>query len=244
MGKQLLTLIFLTFFVHNIINAQSYVNINIDKKTIEQVATNTGVQTATNTLHNNQIDSIKKKQSKLLTLVTGIAAEKELLIQTYQNVSGFKQESKYYQMITATGMDIINHSSQAIEEINKSKLTGKVTAIMNVSGLVSKAIGLGKAFADIVANSEVPNPIKHPDATSGDKDKYNLLNRHERISMANDILMRLRTIDRSICYLIWLSRTSTLTDIIRNIDRESYINYIMMNVNTNEIIRKWEKVKK
>ncbi len=223
--------------------AQDIVNINLDEKTLEQLTLNTSVQVATNELHNIQVDSIKKKQSKLLTLVSGIASEKELLIQTYQNVSGFKKESKYYLSMVATGTDIINHSSQAIDVINKSKWTGKVMMILKVSDLVSQAISLGKAFADIVANSEVPNPIKHPDATSGDKDKYNLLNRYERLRMANDILFRLRRIDWSIRYLTYLCKTADVKDLLFQLDRKTYLNYIMTRININDMVRKWERTK-
>ena len=244
MGKQLVTMILFTVFCHTYLYAQNIVNINLDEKTLEQLTLNTTAQIATNTLHNIQVDSIKKKQSKLMALVSGIASEKEMLIQTYQNVSGFKQESKYYLAMVATGTDIINHSSKAIEVINNSKWTGKATMILNVSNLVSQAISLGKAFADIVANSTVSNPIKHPDATSGDKDKYNLLNRYERLRMANDILHRLRSIDWNICYLTYLCRTSNLKDLLFHLDRQTYLSYIMTRININDMISKWDRVKK
>ncbi len=115
--------------------------------------------------------------------------------------------------------------------------------ILKVSDLVSQAISLGKAFADIVANSEVPNPIKHPDATSGDKDKYNLLNRYERLRMANDILFRLRRIDWSIRYLTYLCKTADVKDLLFQLDRKTYLNYIMTRININDMVRKWERTK-
>lgn len=243
MGKRILALILLTVTGVSGLYSQ-WLNINIDKKTIAEVEKNTASQEAANQLQNIQVDSIKQKQSKLLTLVETIALNKDLLIQTYGSVKGFKQESKYYSMIASTGMDIINHSSIAIEAINKSKIEGKAVAALNISNLVTKAIGLGKAFADIVANSEVPNPIKHPDATSGNKDKYNLLNRHERIRMANDILLRLRSIDSEICILAHYANTSKALDILFHIDRESYITYIMTNVRINDLIYKWNRATK
>lgn len=244
MGGKYLILIVCYIFCNAILFAQDIVNINLDEKTLEQLELNTAAQVATNTLHNIQVDSIKKKQSKLMAIVTGIAAEKELLIQTYQNVSGFKKESKYYLAMVSTGTDIINHSSQAIEVINKSKWTGKAKLIMNVSGLVTQAISFGKAFADIVANSTVPNPIKHPDATSGDKDKYNLLNRYERLRMANDILFRLRKIDWTIQYLTYLCKTADIKDLLFQLDRKTYLNYIMTRININDMVNKWNRIEK
>ena len=229
-----------------IIHLQSYsydwVNINHDEKTLEQLTINTMAQVATNTLHNRQVDTIKQKQSRLMTLITGIAAEKELLIQTYKNVSGFKGESKYYIAIAKTGADIINHSSQAVDVVNKSNLAGKAMVILNVSDLVTQAISLGKAFSDIVANCEVPNPLKQSER--GTKDKYNLLNRHERLYMAHDILFRLRSIDQKLRFLIYLAKHSNWKNVLFQLDRKTYITYIMTQVNANEIIRKWEKVNK
>lgn len=242
MGKSLLIVLIIAIFSPSFMIAQDIVNINIDEETFKQLELNIAAQVAANSIHNIQVDSIKKKQNKLLNLVTVIAGEKELLIQTYKNVSGFKQESKYYLAMVTTGTNIINHSSQALEAINKSKWTGKVRMTLNVSDLVTQAISFGKAFADIVANSEVPNPIKHPDATAGSKDKYNLLNRYERLRMANDILIRLQEIDHKICYLTYICKTSELRDLLFQIDRETYLNYIMTRVNINDMISKWNRV--
>lgn len=244
MGKQLLTLILLVLFCHNLLNAIDYVNINYDKQTLAQLTTNTATQEATNTLHNAQVDSVKKRQSRLLTLVADIAAHKRLLMQTYENVSGFKKEKKYYIAMVATGSDIIDHSAKAIEVINKSSWTGKTMMILNISKLVNSAISLGKAFSDIVANCEVPNPINHPDANSAEqkKDKYNLLNRHERLQMANDILFRLKNIDRAICYLTYLCKNTDVKDLLFHLDRKTYLNYIMSRININSMIDKWNRI--
>lgn len=244
MGKSFIILSLFAFFYIQCTDAQDIVNINLDEKTLEQLVENTATQEATNVLHNIQVDSIKQRQSRLSKLIAGIAAEKELLIQTYENVSGFKKESKYYLAMVSTGTDIINHSTKAIEVINKSKWTGKAKMIMNVSDLVTQAISFGKAFADIVANSTVPNPIKHPDSTAGDKDKYNLLNRHERLRMANDILFRLRKIDWTIQYLTYLCKTADLKDILFQLDRKTYLNYIMTRININDMVNKWNRIEK
>lgn len=245
MGKKILKTMVLALLVlmccDNLL-AQDVVNINIDEQTFTQLSLNTGVQIATNELHNRQVDSIKQKQSRLMTLVTEIAAQKGLLIQSYKNVSGFKKESKYYIAIAKTGADIIKHSALAVETIEKAKLEEKAMAVLKVSDLVSQAISLGKAFADIVADCEVPNPLKQNE--KGKKDKYNLLNRHERLYLANDILFRLRSIDHSLCYLIYLTKNAGWKDLLFHLDRKTYITYIMTRVNTNDIINKWERVKK
>ena len=242
MGKRLLTALTTLMITSMALSAYDVVNINYDEKTFEQLTINTMAQVETNRLHNRQVDTIKQKQSRLMTLITGIAAEKELLIQTYQNVSGFKGESKFYIAIAKTGADIIEHSTKAVDVVSKSNLAGKAMVILNVSDLVTQAISLGKAFSDIVANCEVPNPLKQSER--GQKDKYNLLNRYERLYMAQDILFRLRSIDHKLCYLIYLAKNSNWKNVLFQLDRKTYITYIMTQVNANEIIRKWEKVNK
>ena len=239
MGRQHIIITFFAFLANLQVLAYDFVNVNFDKQTIEWVTLNTATQAATNKLHNDQVDSIKQRQSRLMTLVTGIAAEKELLVQTYKNVSGFKKESKYYIAIAKTSADIISHSAQAVETIENSKLAGKAMAIVNVSQLVTQAVSLGKAFSDIVANCEVPNPL---DQKTGNKDKHNLLNRHERLRMANDILFRLRGIDQALRYITYLARSSGWKDLLFQLDRKTYITYVMTNINTNDIISKWQRI--
>lgn len=244
MGKSFVTLILFTIILHSYLNAYDIVNVNFDEKTLAQLELNTATQVATNTLHNIQVDSIKKKQAELAAIVMVIAAEKALNYQSYRNVDGFKIESKYYKAILTTGADIINHSSQAIEVIGKSKLTGKVKIIMNISGLYTQAVSLGKAFSDIVANCEVRNPLDLSESNSGNKDKYNLLNRHERLRMANDILFRLRIIDWKIRYLTYLCKTADIRDVLFQLDRKTYLNYIWARISINDMINKWNRIEK
>ena len=247
MGKQFLTItviIAATIFEVSIVNAQSMVNINFDAKTLEWLTANTATQETTNLLHNVQVDSIKKKQTRLMEFVTSIAVEKEMLAMTYKNVVGFKKESKYYKAMVAVGTDIVNHSASALSIVKQSKLPGKAIATIKISDLVAQAISLGKVFADIVANSEVDNPVNHPDATSGDKDKHNLLNRKERLQMANDILFRLKGIDHQLCYLIYLTKHAEWRDVLFHLDRKTFLNYITAHREINEIVNKWGRIEK
>lgn len=242
MGKHCLTTTAILVFFSLSMAAYDVVQINNDKKTLEQLTINTAAQVATNDLHNRQVDSIKKKQTKLLEAVSAIAAEKELIIQTYKNVSGFKKESKYYVTIAKTGLDILKHSEEAIDAIEKSKLAAKAMATVKVADLIMQATSLGKAFADIVADCEVPNPLNQTETSH--KDKLNLLNRHERLYMANDILMRLRSIDNAIRLVTYYAMTSNWKNLLFHLDRKTFTTYIMTQVNTDDMIRKWERVKK
>lgn len=244
MGKQFLTIIAATIFGVSIVNAQSMVNINFDAKTLEWLTANTATQETTNLLHNVQVDSIKKKQTRLMEFVTSIAVEKEMLAMTYKNVAGFKKESKYYKAMVAVGTDIVNHSASALSIVKQSKLPGKAIATVKISDLVAQAISLGKVFADIVANSEVENPVNLPGAASGDKDKHNLLNRNERLQMANDILFRLKGIDHQLCYLIYLTIHAEWRDTLFHLDRKTFLNYITAHREINEIVNKWGRIEK
>lgn len=244
MGKlRLLTLIGIFLSMSNIKSA--YVQINTDTKTIAAVEANTAAEVAALELQNNMVESIKKKQTKLGELLGEMALYKGLIRETQKNIDGFKTESAYYKSIVKTGYNIINHAAEAYNEISKSKLISKVNASLKVANLLTDAVSLGQAFADIVANGKVQHPMKDVEgANSGKGDGANLLNRHERLILANDILYRMRAIDRDLWSIAWTARTSTATDLIRKVDRKGYFKAIQAKYEINSIISQWNRLSK
>lgn len=245
MGK--LKLFISLLFVLNWINlyAYDYIQYNTDKKTIEQVGINTATQTLYNELQNQQVDSIKARQTKLAELLGFISTNKVLLRETYKNVAGFKKESRIYISIYNVGCNIIKHSGDAIVAVNKSKLTGKAISVIRIGSLVTDAVNLGKLFADIVSNGKVENPIEDPNAlTKSNSDGPNLLNRHDRLKMAYSILGKLCEIDRKLVNLTYVCRFASADRLLREIDRESYINMLTAKRHMNSVIASWNSLKK
>lgn len=244
MGK--LKLIVFIVFVFSMLNAQSaWLQINTDYKTIEAVNANTAAALAEMELQNNMVDSIKKKQLKLGELLGEMSMYKGFIRDTQKNINGFKAESAYFKSIVRTGCNIVNHATEAYSEINRSKLVSKINASLKVASLITDAVSLGQAFADIVANGKVQHPMKEVEgAKSGKGDGANLLNRHERLKLANDILYRMRMIDRDLWAIAWTARTSTATDLIRKVDRKGYFKAIQAKYEIKSIISQWDRLSK
>lgn len=240
MGKFLLMIT--TMLVGSSALYAQYAKINIDMKAFQWVTTNTATQMAMNEAQNIQIDSIRKKQNKLMALIEGISTNASLIEETYRNVSGFKKESRYYISMFNLGSRIIDHSVLAYKAIENGNIEGKTRALLSVSNLVADAISLGTAFSDIVTNGKVSNPIKHPDAMSPRGDGYNFLNRHQRLIMANDIIYRLKEIDHQLVYITYIAQNSKLNDLLRTIDRKGYVNLLIGKGHINDIIGKWNKL--
>lgn len=245
MGKLRLMVLLIGFFLSISGVDAAWVQINTDYKTIAAVQANTTAALAEMELQNNMVNSIKKKQEKLRDLLGEMALYKGLIRDTQKNIDGFKTESAYFKSIVRTGCNIVNHATEAYSEINKSKLVSKINASLKVASLITDAVSLGQAFADIVANGKVQHPMKEVEgAKSGKGDGANLLNRHERLKLANDILYRMRAIDRDLWAIAWTARTSTATDLIRKVDRKGYFKAIQAKYEIKSIISQWNRLSK
>jgi len=246
MGKLRMTIVLFLMSCVFVGNAQT---INYDQKTLEALLANIAADKLINEECLRVNDTIKQRQSRLAELVDIIAANKELWSMTYKNIKGFKEESKYYKAIVNIGADIVRHSGQAYDALQSSKLPGKIMAESKIALLVTDAVSLGKAFADIVANGTVALPIKHPNDdgkvdNSKRGDSHNYLNRRERLKMANDIFSRLKHIDRLLRQVIYYSKASTYLDVLKRIDRKGYLKAVQLKRESHNIADKWNKLTK
>lgn len=245
MGKLKFVVVLLLASILNNSYAYDYIQYNTDVETIEQVTSNSLIQKLYNDQQNQQVNSINERQTKLAELLGVISANKVLLREAYKNVVGFKKESRIYISIYNVGGNIIKHSEDAITAINKSKLTGKSIAILRIGSLVADAVTLGKFFADIVSNGTVKNPIEDPNTPSqSNSDGANLLNRHERLKMAYSILGKLCEIDRKLVNITYVCRFASADRLLREVDRESYINMLTAKRHMNGVIASWNALKK
>lgn len=138
----------------------SLVQVNTDKETIEAVMANIAAEQLFLQSQNKIVDSIRVKQNKLAELLGEMATYKMAVLKTYQSIQDFKQESAFYTRIVRVGIDIVNHSAEAFNEIRNSKLAGKINASRKVTSLIADAVSLGQTFADVVANGKVEHPMK------------------------------------------------------------------------------------
>lgn len=220
--------------------------INYDSKTRNQVIANTASQEAVEVLHNQTIDTIRKKQEKLMSLTGVLAASKTAFLFTLENAEGFGVRSGVYKSIIATSGDIVKRSASAVSAICDANLTGEALAIFKVSELVTQAAHLGNLFFDIVTNATVANPMagKMDGAKKAKKDAINLLNRHERLKMALDIRWQLKKIDHQLMMVEYYCKHNSLNDLLLALDRKTWITYHYANFSTKRLVDQWNMLGK
>ncbi|MCM1491092.1 MAG: hypothetical protein NC095_09750 [Muribaculum sp.] len=243
MGRlRLIAIVSAMLFLFQNMLAYDMVQINTDEKTIKAVTANTVAIEIASASQDSIVSSINEKQQKMAKLLGELMAYKELTLATLKNVKGFKKESQYYKHMVSVGADIMRHSAEAYTLLSGANFIGKATGLINVSNLVVDAVGLGKVFADIVTNSSVKNPLDEAGKSEGDG--HNLLNRHERLMLADNILVKLRKIDRDLQRIAWYAKTASLNDLIRHLDHKTYLTMWNMKWDANVIMKKWDKLTK
>lgn len=219
-------------------------NINTDVKTTEQVVWNTVLQKSVERVHNQQVDSVKQRQNKLMEMTAAYSGLKDVFMITLENAKGFGAESGIYRSIVTTSLNIVSHAVTATSAITKSNLVGKTIAATRMYDLIVEAAHFGNMFFDIVNNAEVANPLtsKMPSAEAAQKDKYNFLNRHERLMMALKISVELKKIDRQLVMITYYCQNNTLSDLLLNIDRETWVTYHYANFSAKKLINSWNSL--
>lgn len=245
MGK-LRLVVLLTLVGYMSVLSQEIMRENNDIKTLGQLTANNLAVLAADSMQNYQVDTIKKKQIILSGLVTDIFTQKLLYDESLRNTSAFREESQIYKNIASVGGNIVSSSGEALSVIINSDLLGKANMIVRLGSLVADAVELGKTFASIVANGNVKNPLKNKEdpSTKGDSDGYNLLDRHQRLKMANTIYSKLCNINGTIQTIIYWGKFGNVRDLYRQINFDSYVKVIRGENLMNDIISEWKTLKK
>lgn len=236
MGRLRFLLLIPILWTSYFVRAQDYVN--IDAKTAEQVMLNAAIQRGIEELHNEQVDTIKSKQQKLMELVGALAGYKELYKLTLENAKGFGEESGIYKSIVARCVSIAERSVKATEAVKKTNFTGKAITAFKIYELVTETAHLSNLFFNIVCNGTVKNPLKLEGAND-DKDELNFLNRSERVTMALKIKDELKRIDRTLLMVEWYCKNNSVENLLKHIDRETWITYVYSQVSAKSLIRQW-----
>lgn len=245
MGK-LRLVVLLTLVGYLSVLSQGIMRENNDIKTLGQLTANNLAVLAADSIQNYQVDTIKKKQIILSGLVLDISGQKLLYDQSLKNTSAFREESQIYKNIASVGGNIVSSSSEALAAIVNSDMLGKANMIVKLGSLVTDAVELGKTFASIVANGNVKNPLENKDdpSTKAGNDGYNLLDRGQRLKMANMIYSKLCDINGTIRTIIYLGKFGNAKDLYRQIDFDSYVKTIRGENLMNDIISEWKTLKK
>lgn len=211
----------------------------IDKNCIKVVATNTASQKLIEDQHNKRLDSIAAKKQKVELYSVSMATIKELYKLTMENVSGFGTESLYYKEIGMCAFDILKDVPELISTVNKAKFKNKLACLTELGGLVMETQQLVGNFVNIVNNAKVQNPLKGQGTAERKNDGYNLLDRYERLSLANRIYTDLMEIRYKVEGMMLMAQFATANDLFFAIDPEGWANVVTMKNQVGGLIQDW-----
>ncbi len=164
---------------------------------------------------------------------------KELYKLSMQNISGFGTESLYYKEIGSCALDIIRNVPELIKTVSKAKFTNQLYCLTELGGLVMETQQLVGNFVNIVNNAKIPNPLKGEGTAERKSDGYNILDRYERMSLANSIYTNLNEIRYKVDGMMLMAQYATLNDLCFAINPEGWANVMTMRNQVDGLVSDW-----
>lgn len=214
----------------------------IDKNCLKIVASNTASQKLIEDKHNQRLDSIASKKKKVELYSVSMATIKELYKLSMENVSGFGAESRYYKEIGLCAFDIVRNVPELVKTVNKAKFSNKLLCLNELGNLVAETQQLVGNFVNIVNNGKVSNPLKGEATAEKKNDGYNLLDRYERMSLANGIYTNLMEIRYKVEGMLLMARYATMNDLFFAIDPEGWANIMTMRNSVDGLVMDWNRL--
>ena len=230
-------------------HASAYWRWNYDWRTTAQVAENTAAASAVEGTHNATLDEQRKKQERIAEYTTSIHLIRELYKESMQNIRGFDQESRFYQLIGENALYIVTNIPVAISWLSKKPGINLPLCLNEISNLTMKTEQCIAGFVNIVNNGHVKSPLKDNSlipggggrANIGKDDGYNFMSRADRMGMANDILEDLVIVRNNLDNLIFLCQTNNgLEDLLMALDPDTWCDAMQMKWSVEDVVRGWE----
>ena len=214
-----------------------------DPYCLKAVTTNLATQKAIEGQHNHRLDSIASKKKKLELYTVSMATIKELYKLTLENVKGFGTESKYYVEIGRCAYDIIRNVPELVQTVNRAKFSNKLSCLNELGNLVVETQQLVGDFVNIVNNAKIGNPLKGQGTAKKQGDGHNMLDRYERLTVANRIYTDLMNIRYKVEGMMMMAQYATLNDLFFAIDPEGWANVVTMKNQVDGLVRDWNGLK-
>ena len=211
----------------------------VDKNCIKIVSSNLAAQKLIEEQHNARLDTIAAKQQKVELYSVSMATMKELYKLSMQNISGFGTESLYYKEIGSCAFDIIRNVPELIKTVSKAKFTNQLYCLTELGGLVMETQQLVGNFVNIVNNARIPNPLQGQATAEKKDDGYNLLDRYERLTLANSIYTDLNRIRYKVEGMVLMAQYATANDLFFAIDPEGWANVVTMKNHVGNLVQDW-----
>lgn len=221
----------------------------IDPWSVAQVGANTAAQKLIEEQHNKRIDSIYSRKQRMMQYTAAMATIKELYRSTMQNVSGFGEETAYYREIFLCAADIFQDIPTVAKAIMRKPGKNYILCLNELADVGLETEGLIHDFVEIVNNGKVKLsniPIiksKIPGGggrfNMGKNDGYNLLDRYERLTLANRIYSRLLNLRYKMELMAMMSRYGTWGEVLFAIDPQSWAAYFSEKNLVEGIVADW-----
>lgn len=227
-------------------NAQ-YVDVVNDTKTIATVMKNTATMEANWQLQKSLYNKTKNLQEKNAGYTVDMAVIAEVYRISMQNVNGFGSESKYYQYIGESAIDIATRLPNLISAVAHASLPGKAFVLTELHNLYGKSFQLVSDFINIATNAKVKSPLSSVGTSehlneSKKGDGYNLLDRNDRLTIAITIHSDLQRLRYKIIYLEWMVRCASWGDLAFKLDPQSWATLMSGKIIAQNLISRWNRL--
>ena len=230
------------------LSSHAYYKIVFDPWTTGQVTANTGALKLIENKHNTRLDSISAKQKKIMEYTAAMATIKEVYQMTLQNVEGFGPETAYYREIFSCAADILTDVPVVLKAIAKSPVQNYVLCLNELADVTIETEGLIHDFKTIVNNGKIKFPegiVKQQIPEGGGRfkmeknDGYNLLDRYERLTLANNIYSRLLQMKYKMDAMVMMCQYCGWSDAFFALDPESWAAYFTGTNMVTGLINDW-----
>lgn len=230
------------------LSSHAYYKIVFDPWTTGQVTANAGAQKLIENKHNTRLDSISAKQKKIMEYTAAMATIKEMYQMTLQNVEGFGPETAYYKEIFSCAADILTDVPVVLKAIAKSPVKNYVLCLNELADVTIETEGLIHDFKTIVNNGKIKFPdgiVKQKIPEGGGRfnmeknDGYNLLDRYERLTLANNIYSRLLQMKYKMDAMVMMCQYCGWSDAFFALDPESWAAYFTGTNMVTGLINDW-----
>ena len=221
------------------INAHAAWRIVFDRNCLKIVLANTASQKLIEEQHNQRVDTIAAKKQKVELYTVSMATMKELYKLSMENISGFGTESLYYKEIGLCALDILRNVPELVSTVNRAKFSNKLLCLNELGNLVAETQQLVGNFVNIVNNARIPNPLQGQATAEKKDDGYNLLDRYERLTLANSIYTDLNRIRYKVEGMVLMAQYATANDLFFAIDPEGWANVMTMKNHVGNLVQDW-----
>ena len=187
-------------------------------------------------------EAIEFLQGQITAGLTEIHRVEDMILDYMGNASGVLTNMIQMKNIGEYTVEISNKMVAIIKDIPNNPKGAAITAICHkhVQKTTSDIVSMSDLVTNLVTTKYSLKNVKSED----DKRHVNLLSAAERYNLLVSVEQKLIQINYDLMLLHYFIKTLSWRDLWFGLDRESYLKAIMIGVDVNSIINKWNKISK